>query len=283
VVRYIRIAPHSVCSESITVQVATVKLPEILPADFVRGYDLCNVDSARLNRKLQRQTHTAAIDDSVRFGIVASCGPSEIAIHLPYPELVRLESLRKKSPQVARWWDLQGSVKERAFGTENVFYQASAKQDVQLEQAGETMIAALRSGRFDKGLYNRCNFVRGPCKPPSFGDELQGYAGPAGSWGPSPRLSQASQYRFKRYVDPKYPPLAMQARIQGTVTFDLSVDPSTGRVQQVNIVRGHPLFREAVMAAARLWEFEPDGFGADSNRVPAELVFEFRCPEPIHP
>ena len=92
---------------------------------------------------------------------------------------------------------------------------------------------------------------------------------------------QAAQYRFKHYVDPKYPPLAMQAAIQGTVKLDLSVDPRTGGVRNVSIVLGHPLFREAVMSAARNWQFEPDGFGGNSQSVPAELVFEFRCPAPV--
>ncbi|MCU1257476.1 MAG: TonB family protein, partial [Bryobacterales bacterium] len=126
-----------------------------------------------------------------------------------------------------------------------------------------------------------CRSVSGPCKPRSFADELRGYVGTLRSQEDAPKLSHAAQYRFQRYVDPKYPPLARQARIQGIVKLDLSVDPSTGRVREVNIVQGHPLFRGAVMFAVRQWQFEPDGFGGNSQSVPAELVFEFRCPKPI--
>lgn len=281
-VRYIRIAPmDSICADSIVVKAATVKLPDVQPAGLVSAYHICAADPATLSRKLKRRTHPAAIDDSVRFGIVASCGSKEVVIHLPYPEQAKLEDLRKKSPQLARWWDLQESVKQRAFGSGEVFYHVSAEQEDRLLHDGESAIAALRSGRFDKGLLNNCKSGSGCCKPPSFAYELAGYVGPVGSQGQVPKLSQAARYRFKHYVDPKYPPLARQARVQGIVKLDLSIDPSTGRVLDVNIVLGHPLFRESVMSAARQWQFEPDDFG-NSQSVPAELVFQFRCPAPTN-
>jgi TonB family protein len=183
---------------------------------------------------------------------------------------------------LARWWDLQWSVKKKAFGSRDVFYNLSAQQENQLQREGESVIAAIRSGKFDRGLQNHCKTDSEPCKPPSFADELRAYVGPVGSGASSaPKLIQEAQYRFKHYVDPKYPPLAIQARIQGTVKLNLSVDPSTGRVHEVDIVLGHPLFRDAVLSAARQWQFEPGGFGATQS-VPAELVFVFRCPTPLN-
>jgi len=279
-VRYIRIAPmDTICPESITVKAATVTLHDVQPADIVSAYHICDVDSQNLNTKLQRLTHTAAIDDSVRYGIVASCGAKDVVIHLPYPEQVKLEGLRKKSSKLASWWELEESARQRAFGSGDVFYGMSPEEEDHLQREGESVIGELRSGRFDKGLQSHCK--SGSCKPPSFADELRSYVGRVGSHGNAPKLTQATQYRFKKYVDPKYPALAMQARIQGIVRFNLLVDPITGSVREVDIVLGHPLFRDAVTSAARQWQFESDGFGSNSQSVPAELVFEFHCPRPI--
>ena len=281
-VTYIRIAPmDQVCAESITVKAATRKLPGVQPADLLSAYHICEVDSGSLSREIRRRTRTAAIDDSVKFGIVANCGAKDVVIHLPYPEQVGLDELRKKSPQLARWWDLQGLVKQKAFGSSQVFSDVFPQAEQQLQQDGETVISGLRSGRFDKGLQSRGGFGNAFGRRPSFRDDLIGYVGPVGSRGQTPKLTQANQYRFKNYVDPKYPPLAMQARISGIVKMDLSVDTLTGEVRDVHINSGHPLFTESVMSAARLWQFEPDGFTGGSQHIPAELVFEFHCPEPL--
>jgi TonB family protein len=281
IVQYIRIAPmDSICARSITVKLATVRLADVSPTDLIAAYPICDVDSDALARKLRSKTHTAAIDDSVRFGIVAKCGAKEVAIHLPYPEQVNLERLKKKSPDLARWWNLDGTVRERAFGSRQVFYKTSAEDEVTLQREGEAVVSQLRSGRFDKGLRPDCVSLGGPCKERSFRDELQEYVGSPERLGHAPRLVQEEQYRFDHYVPPAYPPLAMQARIQGSVKLELVVDPHTGTVQHVTIVVGHPLFRDAVIAAVGQWRFAPQGFGGNAQSVPADLVFEFRCPEP---
>jgi TonB family protein len=283
-VRYIRIAPmDSMCARSVTVKVATVRLADVSPSDLIAAYPICDVDSNALARKLRGRTHTAAIDDSVRFGIVAKCGTREVAIYLPYPEQVNLDRLKKKSPGLARWWNLEDTVRERAFGSREIFYKISAEDDVALQREGEAVVSQLRSGRFDKGLRPDCVLLGGPCKERSFRDELREYAGPLEHQGHTPKLVQEEQYRFDRYVPPVYPALAMQARIQGTVKLNLAVDRLTGTVQDVTIVVGRPLFRDAVIAAVRQWQFAPQGFGENAQRVSADLVFEYRCPASDNP
>ncbi|SPF51312.1 hypothetical protein SBA4_4600001 [Candidatus Sulfopaludibacter sp. SbA4] len=117
IVRYIRIAPFdSMCAEAITVKAATARLMGVSPSDLIPQNNMCAIDAASVNRDLRRRTRTADIDDSERFGIVATCGSRTVALHLPFPEQVKLERLRKTAPQLARWWDIQQSIKERAFG-----------------------------------------------------------------------------------------------------------------------------------------------------------------------
>jgi TonB family protein len=59
-----------------------------------------------------------------------------------------------------------------------------------------------------------------------------------------------------RKVGPIYPPLARQARIEGTVVVDLSVSEE-GTVSFAKLVHGHPLLVPAAMEAARKWIYKP--------------------------
>lgn len=50
------------------------------------------------------------------------------------------------------------------------------------------------------------------------------------------------------HLDPIYPPLALQARIQGVVEFTVVID-ATGKVEQMTLVRGHPMLVNAAKDA----------------------------------
>lgn len=57
-------------------------------------------------------------------------------------------------------------------------------------------------------------------------------------------------------VEPKYPPLARQIHISGTVIIDAVLDES-GNVVEMKIVSGHPLLLQAALDAVRQWKYEP--------------------------
>ncbi|MEX0880927.1 MAG: TonB family protein [Thermoanaerobaculia bacterium] len=58
-------------------------------------------------------------------------------------------------------------------------------------------------------------------------------------------------------VEPVYPERARRAGIEGTVELEVSIDPS-GRVSEVEVVRGLPLgLSEAAAAAVRRWKWTP--------------------------
>ena len=92
-----------------------------------------------------------------------------------------------------------------------------------------------------------------------FRDVRRDYHGPAraGEIGPRVRLRDAQQFRFSRYADPVYPPLADAARIQGAVALELSVDADSGTVTAANAVSGHMLLAPAAVRAAMQWRFVP--------------------------
>lgn len=68
-------------------------------------------------------------------------------------------------------------------------------------------------------------------------------------------------------VQPSYPELAAQARLQATVIMEALVD-TTGRVKSVQVLRGAPLFDEAAIAAVKQWRYLP----LLLNGVPTEFI-----------
>jgi protein TonB len=66
---------------------------------------------------------------------------------------------------------------------------------------------------------------------------------------------------------PAYPPLAKQARIQGTVRFN-AVIGKDGTIQNLTLVSGHPLLVPSAQDAVRQWVYQPTLL----NGEPVEVV-----------
>jgi protein TonB len=66
---------------------------------------------------------------------------------------------------------------------------------------------------------------------------------------------------------PAYPPLARQARIQGTVRFN-AVIGRDGTIQNLTLVSGHPLLVPSATEAVRQWRYQPTLL----NGEPVEVV-----------
>jgi periplasmic protein TonB len=67
---------------------------------------------------------------------------------------------------------------------------------------------------------------------------------------------QIKEPRKLKNVAPQYPDIAKQARVQGVVVLEATIDTS-GRVQNVRVLRGIPLLNEAAMDAVRRWVYSP--------------------------
>lgn len=62
--------------------------------------------------------------------------------------------------------------------------------------------------------------------------------------------------RLINRVQPTYPPLARQARIQGTVRLH-AIIAKDGTVQQLEVLSGHPLLVQSALDAVRQWRYQP--------------------------
>ena len=76
-----------------------------------------------------------------------------------------------------------------------------------------------------------------------------------------------------RSVPPTYPPLALQARIQGIVRFTATIGHD-GRVSEVTLISGHPLLVPAAQEAIRQYEYQPSLL----NGQPVEVVTQVDVP-----
>src|SRR5271155_4753835 len=59
-----------------------------------------------------------------------------------------------------------------------------------------------------------------------------------------------------RKVNPNYPPLARQARIQGTVVLQAQIS-KTGDIQNLQLISGHPMLAPAAIEAVKQWKYKP--------------------------
>jgi periplasmic protein TonB len=59
-----------------------------------------------------------------------------------------------------------------------------------------------------------------------------------------------------RKVQPTYPPLARQARIQGTVVLQAQISKS-GDIENLQLVSGHPMLAPAAIEAVKQWKYKP--------------------------
>ncbi len=70
-----------------------------------------------------------------------------------------------------------------------------------------------------------------------------------------------------RQVRPVYPPLARQARIQGTVKLT-AIIAKDGTIQKLEVLGGHPLLIPAALSAVKQWRYRPTLL----NGQPVEVV-----------
>jgi len=82
------------------------------------------------------------------------------------------------------------------------------------------------------------------------------------------------QANLIRKVQPVYPPLAKQARIQGTVRFTAIIGKD-GTIQNLQLVTGHPLLVEAARQAVSQWQYKPTLLNGEPVEVVTQIDVNF--------
>jgi protein TonB len=89
------------------------------------------------------------------------------------------------------------------------------------------------------------------------------------------RVSQGvSSGLLIRRVQPNYPPLARQARIQGTVILH-AVISKDGSITGLQLVSGHPMLAPAAIEAVKQWKYKPYLLNGEPVEVDTEVQVNF--------
>ncbi len=77
-----------------------------------------------------------------------------------------------------------------------------------------------------------------------------------------------------RKVQPIYPPLARQARIQGTVILHAQIGKD-GSIQNLQLISGHPMLVQSALDAVRQWRYKPYLLNGEPVEVDTEVAVNF--------
>lgn len=107
------------------------------------------------------------------------------------------------------------------------------------------------------------------------GGVLGGVLGGIPSVAPPPQVtpvrirvsSGVQEAKIINRIDPVFPPIAKQARIQGTVRLE-AIIARDGSIQNLRVIEGHPLLVQAALQAVQQWRYQPTLL----NNEPVEVV-----------
>jgi protein TonB len=89
------------------------------------------------------------------------------------------------------------------------------------------------------------------------------------------RVSQGvTQGLLMKKVQPEYPPLARQARIQGSVVLRAIIGKS-GRIENLQVVSGHPMLTSAALSAVKQWQYKPYILNGQPVEVETNVTVNF--------
>jgi TonB family protein len=268
-VRKIRIAPlNSYCTTPITVKAAERIISDMNP-ESLAGVSLCSLNEGAVASavKTAGKRGNGSINDTVGFTIVAKCGRTNKVFDLPLEQAIDFEWLQKNEPSVAELYSLSGNISKRAFGKGFSFYDVSSDQNKAFQELGARIVPDLKRGKYDRGFARTYRLS-------AIVDDYIGIV--EHEEATYIELSNPPDLHFAKYAAPTFPRLAEMARIQGEVRIKITIDASTGGVRDVEATSGHPLLKDAAIAAARQWQFQRESQLPESVEI--GVKFELRCP-----
>jgi protein TonB len=89
------------------------------------------------------------------------------------------------------------------------------------------------------------------------------------------RVSQGvSQGLLIHRVQPMYPPLARQARIQGTVILQAEISKD-GSIENLRLISGHPMLAPSAIEAVKQWRYKPYFLNGEPVAVETQITVNF--------
>ena len=129
----------------------------------------------------------------------------------------------------------------------------------------------------------RVNFTMpggGPAPGGTAGDAPGGVGGTVFSGVIDGVRASEAEMRAQRIqqIDPVYPPLAVQEKVQGPVVLDVRIS-ATGDVQNMMIVSGHPMLTASAIDAVKQWKYRPHVINGNAVAVTSMVRLQFKLTE----
>jgi protein TonB len=77
-----------------------------------------------------------------------------------------------------------------------------------------------------------------------------------------------------RKIQPAYPPLARQARIQGNVLLQAEISKD-GSIENLRLISGHPMLAPAAIEAVKQWKYKPYILNGEPVEVDTQITVIF--------
>ena len=88
-------------------------------------------------------------------------------------------------------------------------------------------------------------------------------------------LSQLEEGRLLQKVQPIYPPIAKQLRIQGDVQLTALI-ARDGSIEGLKVISGHPMLIPAALQAVSQWRYKPYILNGSPTEVETTIKVTFR-------
>ena len=87
-------------------------------------------------------------------------------------------------------------------------------------------------------------------------------------------ISHLEEANLLHRVQPVYPPIAREAHVQGTVELRAIIS-KTGTIENLVVVRGHPMLAGAAIEAVRQWRYRPYLLNNEPVEVETNITVNF--------
>ena len=81
-------------------------------------------------------------------------------------------------------------------------------------------------------------------------------------------------------VNPVYPPLARQIRVQGAVVMEAVINKE-GSIESLRVISGHPLLNQAALDAVKQWRYRPTMLNGEPVEVITTVTVTFSLRMPL--
>ncbi len=86
--------------------------------------------------------------------------------------------------------------------------------------------------------------------------------------------ADAARRRLLQKSGPVYPPIAMAAGVSGAVVLQATISKA-GTVEQLEVVSGPPMLRQAALDAVKLWRYKPYLVSNTAAEVRTQVIVVF--------